>query len=442
MQHAETIVIGGGLAGLLAAIEAAKEGIRVVVLEKSTQVGGRAISVRKSGAQLNLGGHALYRGGAAFAALQRHGVKLPGGVPAATGEVIWKQGFAPLPGDPRRLLTSKLFRFSGKLELGRLLTRLGKVDYAGLGGITLREWAESEVRDPMVRHLFYALCRTATYSRDIDYQLAGPVLQQVQLSLKSGVLYLDGGWQSIVDRLRELAARCGVAIRTGAAAAEIVHEGGAVQGVRLGSGELLQADHIISTLPPADNVRLVAGAEHTALRGWSEDARPVTAASLDLALRRLPVSGRNFVIGLDQPLFFSNHSRAAKLSDDGSIVAHLIKYNAADEQDARADEQLLLQTMDRMHPGWQQEVVAKQLLPHITVVHDYPHKGRRDRNPGPSVPEIRGLYVAGDWASHNEMLADAAAASAERAVRQLIRDVRAREDLSREPVSAGRGGRG
>ena len=437
MQRAETIVIGGGLSGLVASIEVAQAGKKVVLLEKSAHAGGRGISVRKNGALLNLGGHALYRGGAAFATLRRLGIRLEGSVPGTAGAVIWKNGLSPLPADPLRLITSKLFRFSGKIELGRLLGRLGKNDFAAIGDVSLREWAEQEVRDPMVRHLFYALTRTATYSCDIDYQLASPVLKQVQLALKDGVLYLDGGWQRIVDQLRDLAVQSGVEIRTGAGVTGIAHEGGAVQGALLGDGELLRSGSVISTLPPGDSFRLAAGAERTALLRWKEDARPVTAATLDLALNRLPVPGRDFVLGLDQPILFSNHSRAAKLSDDGSIVTHLIKYHVPGEN--RADETQLARTMDLLHPGWQQAAAAKQFLPSIAVVHDYPHKGRRDRKPGPAVPEIRGLYVAGDWASHGEMLADAAAASAVRAAAQAIQDAKA--SLGAEPALTGHASR-
>ncbi|QHT63628.1 FAD-dependent oxidoreductase [Paenibacillus lycopersici] len=434
MHQAGTVVIGGGLAGLLAAIGAAQAGRQVVLLERSAHTGGRGISVHKNGARLNLGGHALYRGGAAYANLQRLGVKLDGGTPSTAGEALWKNGLAPLPADPFRLLTSKLFRFSGKIELGRLLMRLGSAEPSALGNVSLRQWAEAEVRDPMARHMFYSLCRTATYGRDIDYQLARAVLRQVRLALKDGVRYLDGGWQSLIDQLQALAVRSGVAIRTRASAEAIVHENGAVRGVSTGSGELIPADSVISTLPPGDSFRLVAGAANTALSRWTEDARPITAACLDLALRRLPTPGRDLVMGLDQPLFFSNHSRAAKLSDNGTIVTHLIKYNAPGEQSPQADEELLTRTMDMLHPGWEQLTAAKQFLPSITVVHDYPHIARRDPSPGPAVPEIRGLYVAGDWASHDEMLADAAAASAERAVAQLLKDAKA--GLIRKPTAA------
>ena len=78
--------------------------------------------------------------------------------------------------------------------------------------------------------------------------------------------------------------------------------------------------------------------------------------------------------------------------------------------------------MTLLHPGWQHEVVAEQYLPHITVAADHMHTGRTDLLPGPTVPEIGGLYAAGDWASHGEMLVDAAAASARRAVQQLMKE--------------------
>lgn len=56
------------------------------------------------------------------------------------------------------------------------------------------------------------------------------------------------------------------------------------------------------------------------------------------------------------------------------------------------------------------EVVAQQYLPKITVVHDFPHIDRVEK-PGPNIPEMPGIYVAGDWAGHDEILADAAVAS-------------------------------
>jgi phytoene dehydrogenase-like protein len=244
----------------------------------------------------------------------------------------------------------------------------------------------------------------------------------VQRSLKSGVVYLHGGWQTIVDQLRERAIQAGVTILNNANVTEIVVQEGRVHGLHFANGSRMDIRHVITTTAPVDTYRLVADANHTQLRRWKDEARPVMAACLDLGLKRLPVVNRHFAIGLDQPIFFTHHSRVAKLSDNGTWVMHLIKYNSAGESDPKADERLLEQTMNLLHPGWQKEVVAKQFLPNMTVVHDYMHIGRSGL-PGPSVPEIRGLYVAGDWASHGEMLADAAAASARRASKQVLQDL-------------------
>ncbi|MEQ8690750.1 MAG: FAD-dependent oxidoreductase, partial [Pseudomonadales bacterium] len=59
---AEVVVIGGGLAGLTAAVYLGRAGRRVSVLERSAEVGGRARVQQLEGFHLNLGPHALYLG--------------------------------------------------------------------------------------------------------------------------------------------------------------------------------------------------------------------------------------------------------------------------------------------------------------------------------------------------------------------------------------------
>ncbi|KIL36464.1 dehydrogenase [Cohnella kolymensis] len=427
MKNYDAAVIGGGLAGLIVAIDLAEGGRSVAVLERSDRMGGRAITVNKNGALFNLGGHALYRGGEAYQILHSYGLKLSGKKPSVKGLAIWGDKVMPMPGDAAGMLSSPLLTWSGKMELMGLMLKIYKTHADQLPLMSLRDWAEKEIRDPMVRHVFYSLCRTSTYVHDPDYQSAGPVLLQVQRALKSGVLYLDGGWQTIVEQLREKAIRLGVDLLANKNVVEIQQEEGCVRRLRFADDSTLSISHVISTLSPSDTFRLTRGAEHTVLRRWKDEARPAMAACLDLGLRRLPVPDRNFALGIDQPVFFTNHSRAAKLSDNGTLVIHLMKYNGPGESDPKADLSLLEQTMTRLHPGWEQEVVARQYLPNIAVVHDYVHLGRSVPSIGPSVPEIQGLYVAGDWVSHGEMLADAAAASGRRAAREMMQNLVTRE---------------
>ena len=50
--------------------------------------------------------------------------------------------------------------------------------------MSLTTWTENEIKDPMVRNIFYALCRTTTYTFAPTIQLASSVLKQIQLSIK------------------------------------------------------------------------------------------------------------------------------------------------------------------------------------------------------------------------------------------------------------------
>lgn len=422
MDKFDSVIVGGGLAGLTASVYLAKAGQKVAVLEKSGRFGGRADTVTKNGVKLNLGGHALYRGGAACEILQELGITLEGNTPSLKTYGLWKNKTYLMPTGMLSMISCPLLSVSGKMELTRLMMKLGKIDASAVPPVSLREWTEQEVRDPMVRHLFYALTRTATYVNDPDLLRAPSTLKQLKRALTESVLYLDGGWETIVSKLRRLAEKYGAAMLSGKNATGIVHNRGQVRQVRCSDGTLLEADAVIVTASPAEAFRMIKDAERTSLQKWKEQALPIKAACLDLGLRTLPNANHQFAMGIDQPLLFTNQSRAAKLSDDGTSVVHLLKYNGVRHGDAQEDEALLEKTLDTLQPGWRQEVAARQYLPNITVVHDFDHTGRQEL-PGPAVPQIGGLYVAGDWAGHGELLVDASFASARRAALHILQTV-------------------
>lgn len=430
MLKYEVAVVGGGVAGLTAAIYAAKAGKQTIVIEKQDQLGGRAVTNKKNGAYFNLGGHALYHGDA-LATFRELGLRLQGNQPSIDGYGIWKGKLLTMPMSVKSLLTTPLLSWKGKIELASWLAKFGKMDTYPYDHISLRAWIEGNLHDPMVRNVFYALLRTASYVVAPDMQAAGPVLQQLQHSLQ-GVLYLDRGWGAIIEDLREIAIKHGVRILTSSKVVAIEHLDGIVQHVRCEDETRVEAKHIIITAPPAVAHQLVTNAEATALHAWREQAIEITAACMDVALRRLPKPKQQFIYGIDQPVFLSNQSRAAYLSEDGAQVISIIKYQG-EKKNPETDLHDLEKTLDLVQPGWRDELIAKQYLPHITVCHDFLHV-RRQHQPGPAVPEISGLYVAGEWASHGELLVDAATASAKRAIEYI----RSHEDTEGKPQYANR----
>lgn len=364
-----------------------------------------------------------------MATFRELGLSLPGNQPSIDGFGIWKDKLLTLPTGMKSLFATPLLSWKGKIELASWLTKIGKMDTRPYDSISLREWMEANVRDPMVRNLFYSLLRTASYVMAPDLQAAGPVLRQLQHAL-SGVHYLDRGWGTLVEELAAMAERHGARLLSGSQVVSIDHRDGAVQYVQCEDGTRIEAEHVILAAPPAVACQLVPNADATALQAWREQAIEITAACLDVALRRLPRPNQQFVYGIDRTVFLTNQSRAALLSDDGAQVICLIKYQG-DEKDPEKDLQELEQTLDLVQPGWRDQVVAKQYLPRITVCHDFMHL-KRKQLPGPAVPEIDGLYVAGEWASHGELLVDAATASAKRAVQHILRREEAKKEKTRD----------
>jgi phytoene dehydrogenase-like protein len=429
-------VIGGGLAGLTAANYLARAGFSVTLFEKSSAAGGRARTDVERGFHFNLGPHALYSGGAAIGILRELGVKFQGRPPATSGGYAIDGGARhTLPVGPFSLLTSGLLGLGAKLEFGRLLSEFGKFDARSVERLSIREWAEREIKREAARRLFHSLIRVSTYADDPERQSAGAAIAQFQTALASGVLYLDGGWQTLVHGLREAAEKEGVKIIAGKRVKTIERDA-RVRGVRLTNDVFHAARTVVIAAGPAEACELIEGSEETALSEWAKAARPVRAACLNVALERLPEPRALFALGIDRPLYFSVHSAAAKLAPENGAVIHAAKYLGAGPDGApRAVERELEEALDIMQPGWRDAVVARQFLPAMTVSNALvtATQGGLTGRPRAAVPGVEGLYVAGDWVGPEGMLADASMASAKLAAETVAR----RRDVAMTAVAYG-----
>jgi phytoene dehydrogenase-like protein len=419
--EADVAVVGGGLAGLAAATYLGRAGRRVVVFEQAPRVGGRAQTQRNHEFLFNLGPHALYAAGPGARVLRELGVRYQGGTPGPGAFALQGGRLAPLPLGPRALLTSGLLSVGEKLALGPLVVRLVRTDAAALGDAPLGAWLRDAVPQPGLRALVAMLLRTATYAHDPERQSAGAALAQLQLALKANVRYLDGGWQTLVDGLRAAAEAAGVRIVARARVVAVLRDA-AVRGVRLADGATWAADAVLVAASPAAARALVSGEPPTELDRWAAAAVPVRLASLDVALRRLPRPGVRAVFGMHRPVYLSVHSAVARLAPEGGATLHAARYLGNETPDPRAVEAELEGLLDLAQPGWREVLVARRFLPHLTVSNALvtaAHGGTAGR-PGPAVPDVPGLYVAGDWVGPEGMLADASLASARRAAGLIL----------------------
>lgn len=425
-REIDVAVVGGGLAGLAAGAIAARAGRSVVVLDKGKTLGGRAATKRHEGFALNQGPHALYRKSAGMRVLRGLGIEPGGGVPAVAGSWAFDRGeLHTLPGGLVSLLTTGLLGVAGKLELARILARLPRLDAAALDSVTVDRWVAGAARDPTVRRMLLALVRVSTYAAETDRLSAGVAIRQLRAALTGGVLYVDGGWQSLVDALDEALRAAGGTSETAARVIAIEREGARFR-VRLADDRAVSARAVVVALPLPAAAELVGSAE---LRRRAESARPVFAACLDLALASVPRPRAKFALGIDRPLYFSLHSASAALAPSGAGLVHAARYLAADDGDAVASE--LEDLVERLQPGWRDCVVERRFLPRMLVASDLPTAERAGLagRPGVELDDAPGLFLAGDWTGPEGLLADAslasAAAAAERAIaRTALRETR------------------
>ncbi len=195
-------VVGGGLAGLTAAIACAEGGAQVRLLEAHEQLGGRARST-DGPYKANLGPHALYSDGAMWGWLNERGL---------------------LPGHVRPPLGGARFRFQGALHrtppLGaipavlRLRGRQAPVD------TDFRSWVAAHT-DERIAAMLCSMAGVYTYHHDPGELSAAFVWERtVRLFLSTPppstvVRYASGGWSAMVAPLERRLRELGVEVQTG-----------------------------------------------------------------------------------------------------------------------------------------------------------------------------------------------------------------------------------
>ncbi len=418
----DVAIVGGGLGGLTAAALLARQGRRVAVFEKAPRLGGRGATQVESGYSFNLGPHALYRAGDAIRILRSLGIEPRGGMPSQVGGFAVRQGRKhALPAGFLSLLSTDLLGVAGKIDAARALAGLPRVAAAPVDDVSWSDWCAGYARDPIARELLTAIVRLSTYTNAPDQLSAGAAIRQLQLALSENVLYLDGGWQTMVDGLSEAARAAGAEVRASAR----------VDAVRVGSGrarievdgESVEAAKVILALPPKAAADLVEGDVSTTLAEWAAAQQPVRAACLDLGLKTLPRSRNVFALGIDEPLYFSVHTAAARLAESGKAVVQVAKYLPVGEPvDAGSVEAELEALADLVQPGWRDYLEERRFLPEMVVTHAVveARRGGYAGRPGPAVPGAEDLFVVGDWVGAEGMLADASFASAERAAQLVL----------------------
>jgi 1-hydroxycarotenoid 3,4-desaturase len=272
------LVVGGGIGGLVAAAALAHRGLRVTLLERAAELGGKLRVAQVDGRAIDAGptvftlrplfeavfdacGETL---GSRLAlqpldVLARHAwsdgarLDLPADAEAAVDAIGRFAGAAAARGyrgycERARQIHDALEHSYMRASRPRPWTLVARMGWRGLPALLriapfTRLWDEQRrwLRDPRLQHLFG---RYATYCGSSPFQ-APATLMLIAHAERLGVWQVVGGMHRIVQTLAGIARARGAELRCSAPVAQLLLAGGRVQGVRLVGGERLAADAVV-----------------------------------------------------------------------------------------------------------------------------------------------------------------------------------------------------
>ncbi|HET7644013.1 MAG TPA: FAD-dependent oxidoreductase [Nitrososphaeraceae archaeon] len=319
---------------------------------------------------------------------------------------------------------------SFEIDGSQFYNSLAKMDFSQLENVTVQEWLDKNIQDKNLAEIIKTILRLNTYGNDPDIHSAGSSFRQIYVGNSGGVMYLDGGWQTLVDGLVIAAKNAKARIVMGAKATRVERKESSSRWlVTLSDKSQVSAKTIVIAAGQQDAYSLFNDNDRPEiLSKVAKKAKPVRMACLDVALSSLPDKNTLFALAVDRPLYFSVHSAYSKLAPEGGALIHAGKYlGTSIEPKPREDQQELEEFLDLLQPGWREVLVKKRPLPNMVVSNAAVTAAAGGLSVRPDVLIADNLiadnlYIVGDWVGKEGLLSNSSFASARRAAHLILNE--------------------
>jgi hydroxysqualene dehydroxylase len=411
----DCIVVGGGVAGVSAAVAASDRGWRAALLERGRVLGGMARSFPddRFGGEMDCGQHVLMACCTEYRALLRRlgTERLAPLQPQLDALVVDEHGRSTrlrevrLP-SPLHLLPA-LSRMpwlssADRAAAAYAVTRLNAVrDVSKLDGVSFAEWLGVAARGPVRQALWDLVCVATCNLPTAELSAAVGAFVAREGFLRSGAAAVgvpSVGLSRLLAPAADVIARGGGDVRLGTAVdALLIGDGGAVEGVRTSDGTELRAPRVVVAGPAPLLARVAPDvASHRTLAGWrSLPTSPIVNLHLRFDRRVLDAT---FLAVWDSPLQWL-FSRSRLHHESGAEETVVCSLSAAADLVDLPGEAILDRLLPHLHRAQPASRHTSLLGWRVTRERDATaalRPGTAALRPGPDTP-IHGLTIAGAW---------------------------------------------
>lgn len=413
----EVVIIGGGFAGLAAAVTLAEQGRRVRLFEQNPHLGGRARSFRDAatGSVVDNGQHILmgcYHSTLRF--LRTIGTSDKVGFQNKLRvDFLESDGRATKFSCPRLpspwhllagVLLSPSFSRREKMEIARLGRALesGKARLNGFERMSVAEWLAALGQSEGLRRNFWDLLSIAAMNEEPARASAVLFERVLRLALFTSPsdsrigIPLRGLSECFTPAAENFIRAHGGSVECGRRVAGIVIDEGRMRAVRFSDSREIEAASVISAVPwfvlgtllPPE-VR--AGSFFSGLNRLE----PAPIISINMWFDR-PVTELNFA-GLRGTTIQWLFRKAAGFGPGGAYLSIVLSGAHAHVNRSRQDlEAMALRELRELLPAARQAKVVRSMVIKERFATFSPKPGTESLRPPARTP-VRGLYLAGDW---------------------------------------------
>ncbi len=427
----DAVIIGAGYAGMSAAALLSHAGRKVVVLEESEIIGGRARSFRDEEGYIREYGahsHRLAHKGIANEVFKRLGEEIDFLPESKDGKLIFRGRLWERPEGPIGFLKTPMLSIRARLVLLALFAKIKKTNPADWYHRTLLDFYKTSFHNREVE-AFLPFLGMTIMCPDPDKVSAGEVIDFLKRVLAAGVGVGEprGGSAEIFQALSRHIVREGE-IHLHEKAEKIIIENGRVMGVETARA-IYSAPVVIfaARLPLAFDL-LDHALLPVAVAKYAKNIEHSSGLVIDFITNR-PITGiRAGILGVDVPIWARFQSSAdPSFTPDGRYLSSwgimLPWHFDGDARVAVEAEQRMKSVISAVFPDFLPAVVEERKIVAAVMNGNVltPAQSKPNR-PDVDCSEIQGLYFIGDTVRGDGCSGDISFSSAMKAVDKILND--------------------